>query len=209
MNLKLSTTDNVTLGSWFVLSEPFYQTYRASSTELPTQPSLEVIRTAMRTYPTILYCHGAAATRAAPTRVLHYSSFTSRFRANVLVIDYRGFGESEGVPSSYGLVEDAKTAWRWLMEQGARPQDVMIIGHSLGTAVATGLATSLAREDIKPRGVALLAPFTTMTTLVETATIRGIPVLQPLQSFSFGRSTCITRGTLPPCVFANRMMQSS
>ena len=74
------------------------------------------------------------------------------------------------------------------MEQGAKPGDVMVIGHSLGTAVATGLATALAREDIKPRGVALLAPFTNMVTLVETATIRGIPVLQPLQSFAIGRS---------------------
>lgn len=191
MNLKLSTTDNVTLGSWFVLSEPFYQTYRASSTELPTQPSLEVIRTAMRTYPTILYCHGTAATRAAPARMHHYSSFSSRLRANILVLDYRGFGDSEGTPSEAGLAEDAQTAWRWLMEQGAKPEDIMLIGHSLGTGVVTSLATHLAREDLKPRGVALLAPFTNLATLVETYSIRGIPILQPLQAFSFGRSEFI------------------
>ena len=188
MNLALTTSDNLTIGSWFILSDPFYQAHRAAAVGTLEQPSLEVVQTALKTYPTILYCHGAAATRAAPARMLHYSSFASRLRANVFVIDYRGFGESEGVPSSDGLVEDAKTAWRWLMEQGAKPDEVMIIGHSLGTAVATGLATALAREGIKPRGVALLAPFKSMATLVETATIRGIPILQPLQSFSFGRS---------------------
>ncbi|RPD56145.1 alpha/beta-hydrolase [Lentinus tigrinus ALCF2SS1-7] len=187
MNTKLVTTDNVKIGSWFVLSEPFYQEYRASSPVLPTQPPLEVIQTALRTYPTILYCHGAAATRAAPARMQHYSSFSSRLQANILIIDYRGFGDSEGIPSEAGLAEDAKTAWRWLMEQGAKPEDIMIIGHSLGTGVVTSLARSLAQENLKPRGVALLAPFTNLATLVETYSIRGIPILQPLQSFSFGR----------------------
>ena len=198
MNFGLTTPDNVTIGSWFILSDPFYQAYRVASPEPLADPSLEVVQKAIKEYPTILYCHGAAATRAAPPRMLHYSAFTSRLRANVLVIDYRGFGESEGIPTPDGLVEDAKSAWRWLMEQGARPKDVMIIGHSLGTAVATGLATALAQEDIKPRGVALLAPFKNLATLVETATIRGIPILQPLQTFSFGRSAYMLHPSVGP-----------
>ena len=188
MNFKLTTPDNVTIGSWFVLSEPFYQSYRASVSTLSSQPSLEVVHKALRTQPTILYCHGAAATRAAPARMHTYSTFSSRLRANVLAIDYRGFGDSEGVPSDTGLIEDAKTAWRWLMDQGTKPEDIMIIGHSMGTGVVTGLATALARENIKPRGVALLAPFTNLATLVETYSIRGIPILQPLQTFAFGQS---------------------
>ncbi|RDX46552.1 alpha/beta-hydrolase [Lentinus brumalis] len=187
MNLKLVTTDNVTIGSWFVLSEPFYQEYRARSPVLPPQPAVDVIQAALRTYPTILYCHGVAGTRAAPSRMQHYSSFSSRLRANILVIDYRGFGDSEGIPSDVGLAEDAQTAWRWLMGQGAKPEDIMIIGHSLGTGVATSLATSLARENLKPRGVALLAPFSSLATLVETYSIGGVPILQPLQTFPIGR----------------------
>ncbi|KAI0754611.1 alpha/beta-hydrolase [Daedaleopsis nitida] len=187
MNFKLTTSDNVTIGAWFVLSEPFYQTHRAGNSMPIPHPSLGVVQMALQTHPTILYCHGAAATRAAPARIHHYSTFSSRLRANVLVIDYRGFGDSEGVPSDFGLAEDAQTAWRWLMEQGAKPENVMIIGHSLGTGVATGLATSLAQQNIKPRGVALLAPFTNVATLVETYSIRGIPILQPLQTFAIGR----------------------
>ncbi|EJF61006.1 alpha/beta-hydrolase [Dichomitus squalens LYAD-421 SS1] len=187
MNFQLTTPDNVTLGSWFVLSEPFYQAHRMSSPVPVTQPTMEVVRDAIRAYPTILYCHGASATRAAPTRVQHYASFTSRLRANVLVFDYRGFGESEGEPSDWGLREDARTAWRWLIDQGARPEDVLILGHSLGTGVATTLATWLAQQDVRPRGVVLTAPFTNVATLVQTYDIQGVPILQPLQTFPLGR----------------------
>ncbi|KAL1950041.1 hypothetical protein VTO73DRAFT_5163 [Trametes versicolor] len=187
LNFKLTTPDNVTIGAWFVLSEPIFQNLRAASSTPLGQPSAQVIQEALRTNPTILYFHGNAATRAAPMRIHHYSSFTSRLRANVLVIDYRGFADSEGIPSDTGLTEDAKTAWRWLLDQGAKPEDVMLVGHSLGTGVTTRLATWLAREGVKPRGVALLAPFTNLASAVQTYDIGGFPLLQPLQSFAIGR----------------------
>ncbi|KAH9924630.1 alpha/beta-hydrolase [Epithele typhae] len=184
MDFKLITPDNLTIGAWFVLSDPYYQEHRASVFE---QPTLEDVHKALKSYPTVLYCHGAAATRAAPTRIQAYSAITSRLKANVFTVDYRGFGDSEGIPSAEGVIEDAKTAWRWLMEQGVKADEVVIVGHSLGTAIATGLATALAEENIKPRGVALLAPFTSLLALIETTTIQGIPILQPLQSFAFGK----------------------
>lgn len=192
LNFKLTTPDNVTIGAWFVLSEPIFQNLRAASSTPLGQPSAQVVQEALRTNPTILYFHGNAATRAAPMRIHHYSSFTSRLRANVLVIDYRGFADSEGIPSDTGLTEDAKTAWRWLLDQGAKPEDVMLVGHSLGTGVTTRLATWLAREGVKPRGVALLAPFTNLASAVQTYDIGGFPLLQPLQSFAIGRSECLS-----------------
>ncbi|CDO72045.1 hypothetical protein BN946_scf184943.g80 [Trametes cinnabarina] len=186
LNCKLTTSDNVTIGAWFVLSEPFYQSLRQASPSLE-QPSLAAVQEAVRTCPTILYFHGNAATRAAPRRVQHYSAFSSRLRTNVLAIDYRGFGDSDGTPSEDGLTEDAKTAWRWLLDQGAKPEDVMLVGHSLGTGVTSRLATFLAREGVKPRGVALLAPFTSLSSVLETYDIGGFPILQPLQTFAMGR----------------------
>ncbi|KAI0351425.1 alpha/beta-hydrolase [Trametes cingulata] len=187
LNFKLTTSDNVTIGAWFVLSEPFYQSLRTSSPGPLEQPSLKTVQEALRANPTILYFHGNAATRAAPLRIQHYSSFSSRLRVNVLVIDYRGFADSEGIPSEPGLTEDAKTAWRWVLEHGAKPEDIMLVGHSLGTGVTSRLATWLAQEGVKPRGVALLAPFTSLATLVETYDLGGIPILQPLQTFAIGR----------------------
>lgn len=71
---------------------------------------------------------------------------SSRLNANVLVIDYRGFGDSEGTPSERGLQLDARTAWDWLIEHGAKEEDITIVGQSLGTGVSAGLAVELAEE---------------------------------------------------------------
>ena len=54
---------------------------------------------------------------------------------HVLAIDYRGFGDSESFPTEEGLVEDAKAAYRWMVENYvAYPH--YIWGHSLGSGVA-------------------------------------------------------------------------
>lgn len=104
------------------------------------------------------------------------------------MVDYRGFAESTGTPSEAGLAIDAYTAWTWLVEQGAKPEEILIVGHSLGTGVSGMLATQLAKEGVKPRGVALLAPFSSLSTLLESYDLWGFPILQPLQSFAWGRS---------------------
>ncbi|KAF9013358.1 hypothetical protein BDQ17DRAFT_596341 [Cyathus striatus] len=77
----------------------------------------EHITFALKRYPTILFFHGNAATRAFSVRVQHYKAFSSRLHANVLAIDYRGFGESTGIPSEKGLVTDARAAWDWLISR--------------------------------------------------------------------------------------------
>jgi len=65
-----------------------------------------------------------------------------RLGLNVLIIDYRGYGRSEGTPSEDGLYEDARTAWRYLTEiRGYRAGQIILFGRSLGGAVAAKLAT--------------------------------------------------------------------
>ncbi|KAG9078468.1 hypothetical protein FS749_009499 [Ceratobasidium sp. UAMH 11750] len=142
--------------------------------------------TAIQTHPTVLFFHGNAMSRAFHMRTRLYSVLTSRLDANVLVIDYRGFGDSEGTPSERGLLLDARTAWDWLIRNGARAEDITILGQSLGTGVAAGLAAELAEEGVSPRGVALLAPYSSIAKLLETYNLGGkLPILQPLQSFRF------------------------
>lgn len=65
---------------------------------------------------------------------------------NVLAIDYRGFGDSEGYPTEPGLCMDAQAAWDWLIHSGAEPKDIVILGHSLGTGPAAKLASVLQDE---------------------------------------------------------------
>lgn len=131
--------------------------------------------------PTVLFFHGNAATRALSKRIRLYSAYTSRLDTNVLAIDYRGFGDSPGTPTEDGLLTDARAAWDWLIAQGASPQDILIVGHSLGTAVASGLSVSLSEDGVKFRGTVLMSPFSSLHTLVDTYHIFGLlPVLSPL-----------------------------
>lgn len=68
----------------------------------------------------------------------------------MLAIDYRGFADSTGVPSQDGVVLDARTAWDWIAERielgGAGPahEQIILLGHSLGTGVACALTAELA-----------------------------------------------------------------
>ena len=60
--------------------------------------------------------------------------------ASVLLLDYRGYGASEGAPDEAGLYRDAEAAWAWLRARGQPPERIVLFGESLGGTVATDLA---------------------------------------------------------------------
>jgi fermentation-respiration switch protein FrsA (DUF1100 family) len=61
---------------------------------------------------------------------------------DVLMIDYRGYGKSDGVPSERGLYADAEAGLQWLTsERGLPVGQIVLLGKSLGSAVAIELAT--------------------------------------------------------------------
>ncbi len=61
---------------------------------------------------------------------------------NILAVDYRGYGKSEGKPDEAGAYHDADAAYDYLIKQRHfRPEDIIIYGHSLGGAVAINLAS--------------------------------------------------------------------
>jgi abhydrolase domain-containing protein 12 len=200
-NVYIHTADNETLGAWFIFADPFYAAHKADLFSNPLSSSEEIIRSALRTHPTILFLHGNGGTRALRSRVLHYQAFSARLRANILVPDYRGFAESTGTPSETGLTLDARAAWDWLRSCGAPPESVLVVGNSLGTGVAVQFVSALeaeqqednkdgdkhrVKEDSreKPRGVVLLAPFSNVETLLDTYYILGlVPLLAPFRTF--------------------------
>jgi hypothetical protein len=60
---------------------------------------------------------------------------------NILAVDYRGYGKSEGTPDEAGVYHDADAAYDYLVKQRQiRAQDIFIYGVSLGGAVAVNLA---------------------------------------------------------------------
>lgn len=159
VNIRLLSADNNTIGAWFIFSEKIYR-------ELPypppdnvdfSHPRRKLIPSALRRVPTILYLHGNTGTRAHFLRTSFYTTLTARLGANVLSVDYRGYGDSEGDPSVQGVSRDARTAWDYLISQGADPSDIIVLGHSLGSAIAGILSAELSREGIRPRGTVLMA----------------------------------------------------
>ena len=88
---------------------------------------------------TLLFFHGNAGNisgRLESVKQFH------QLGLNVLIIDYRGYGQSTGSPSEEGLYRDAEAAWQYLVnERGTDPARVVIFGRSLGGGPATWLAT--------------------------------------------------------------------
>jgi fermentation-respiration switch protein FrsA (DUF1100 family) len=65
----------------------------------------------------------------------------SRLGVNVLEVDYRGYGKSEGSPDEAGVYRDGEAAYQYLTaSRRFAPNNIFIYGHSLGGAVAVELA---------------------------------------------------------------------
>ena len=89
----------------------------------------------------LLICHGNGGNLSEAGRPFHYAGLRA-LGLNLLAFDYRGYGESGGVPSEPGLYRDADAAWRYLIDTLRVPPDrIVLFGHSLGSAVAIELAT--------------------------------------------------------------------
>lgn len=105
--------------------------------------------------PYVIFFHGNAGNMAGRVPVLEYHH---RLEHHVLMIDYRGFGQSSGEPSEAGTAMDALTAWNYLTDkQGASPERIVIHGRSLGAAVALQLA-----RQVQAAAVILESPFTSL-----------------------------------------------
>ena len=60
---------------------------------------------------------------------------------SVLIIDYRGYGQSEGRTTEQGIYRDAEAAWRYLVEANATPEGrIVLFGRSMGASAAAYLA---------------------------------------------------------------------
>jgi uncharacterized protein len=128
--VALTTEDGVTLDAWWIPAEPA----RGS----------------------LLFFHGNAGNISY--RLDSIRQF-NRLDLSVLILDYRGYGRSEGRPSEAGTARDARAGWQWLIEQqGLSPEEIVLFGRSLGASVAAELAASRAPGE-KPAAVILESSF--------------------------------------------------
>lgn len=111
-NVSFETSDGVRLSGWFI----------------PNEDASEVI----------LFCHGNAGNishRLETIQIFHDLGLAT------FIFDYRGFGQSEGKPSEHGTYRDAEAAWQYLVqERKVHPDKIIIMGRSLGGAIAAWLA---------------------------------------------------------------------
>lgn len=126
-DVRMTTSDGVELHGWFV----------------PHAGSERVA----------ILCHGNAGNishRLDQLRVLHGRGLA------VLLFDYRGYGHSRGSPSEQGTYRDAHAAWNHLTgKRGFAPGNIVIVGESLGGAIAAELAQA---QD--PAALVLVSAFT-------------------------------------------------
>jgi uncharacterized protein len=59
---------------------------------------------------------------------------------SVVIFDYRGYGKSSGFPSEQGLYRDGQAVYQWITALGYPPEKIVLIGTSLGGAVAAEVA---------------------------------------------------------------------
>ncbi|MEG4864375.1 MULTISPECIES: alpha/beta hydrolase [unclassified Microcoleus] len=121
------------------------------------------VREAARVNPSVvLYLHGNGSNVGA--NVEHANRF-HRLGFSVFLIDYRGYGKSQGdFPSESGVYEDTEFAWDYLVKQrGIHPNQIYIYGHSLGGAIAIDLAV----RHPEAAGLIVESSFTSVREMVD------------------------------------------
>jgi len=104
---------------------------------------------------TLLFFHGNAGNISH--RIESIALFHA-LRLSVFIIDYRGYGLSEGRASEQGTYRDADAAWDYLVrERAISPDRIIIFGRSLGGGIAGSLA-----KQVTPGAVILESTFTSI-----------------------------------------------
>jgi len=107
--------------------------------------------------PVILVCHGNAGNIS---HRLDLGALLLQAGAGVLLLDYRGYGRSDGRPGEENTYRDAQAAYHWLLGKGIAATNIIGYGESLGGGVVSELAV---REKLG--GLILQSTFTSMTDL--------------------------------------------
>jgi pimeloyl-ACP methyl ester carboxylesterase len=124
----ITTEDGIRLHAWWAPA----RTSAAGSDGAPARGSLPGSPAAA------IFFHGNAGHLAGRAPI---AERLRRLGLEVLLLDYRGFGRSEGRPSEAGLYRDGRAALSFVeRERGIPARRILLAGHSLGGAVATAVA---------------------------------------------------------------------
>jgi pimeloyl-ACP methyl ester carboxylesterase len=97
----------------------------------------------------------------------------SKNRFGVMMIDYRGYGMSDGKPTEAGMYADVDAALKWLKSKGLTNDRLIMYGFSMGSAPAT--KSSAENWSLKPSKLILEAPFASAETMVQDGSGLAMP----------------------------------
>lgn len=147
--------------------------------------------------PLILFFHGNGE---VATDYDGIGRFYTAMGVNLLVVDFRGYGDSTGSSTSSALIADAAAVWRRLPEvlaaQKLRPKRLFVMGRSLGSASAVEIACR-AGDDLA--GLIIESGFAHTLPLVER--LGGPPLGDADEAkHGFGALAKIARVTAPTLI---------
>ena len=106
---------------------------------------------------TVIYYGGNAEDLAGLCAPLQHT-----FNANILLVNYRGYGKSEGTPGEKEIISDSLQIFdRFCEEKSVNPASIILVGRSIGTGVAVQMAD--ARPNIA--GVILITPYSSIVSI--------------------------------------------
>ncbi len=121
----------------------------------------------------ILYCHGQSLHMDAYwPRASLLANIVHKYNYGVLMMDYRGYGMSEGTPTETALYEDVDASIDWLISQGATASKTFYYGYSLGCIPVIDRAAY--RKDFIPSKIILESPLATVEHLAQSSTIINV-----------------------------------
>lgn len=122
----------------------------------------------------IMYCHGNRDHMDFYwQRAKLLANTKSKNRFGIMMIDYRGYGLSEGKPTENGLYADTDAALKWLKNKGLSDDRLVMYGFSMGTAPATKLSAE--NYSMKPGKLMLEAPFASADIMIQDASGLAMP----------------------------------
>ncbi|KAM0712669.1 hypothetical protein Q7P35_000116 [Cladosporium inversicolor] len=215
----IKTPDGQTLYAWHVMPVDTYirNVESLSATGRPQGPvedftqtlPFELLSSTSTPARVVINFHGNAGHVAQGWRTDTYRNLALQPNTHVVTIDYRGFGHSTGSPTEAGLIADGTALVNWVLHTAKiSPENIVILGQSLGTAVSSAVALNFIdpTNDLIPKGhdesspllnnrqpiakptafagVILVAPFSSLPSLLLTYRLGGlVPILLPLRPF--------------------------
>ena len=116
----------------------------------------------------IMYCHGNKDHMDFYwPRAELLANTNGKNNYGVMMVDYRGYGLSDGKPTEEGLYADVDASLQWLQLNGLTNNRLIMYGFSLGTAPATKLTAE--PRSMTPSKLMLEAPFASSDNIVQDA----------------------------------------